>query len=57
MRYSIGPADYTAPVLFRTGGKPSTWFPPGELVEQTPEGNANIKNTYILYEQIETPLE
>ena len=28
---NILPQSYLA---FRTGGKPSTWFPPGELVEQ-----------------------
>ena len=28
-----------APV-FTTGGKPSTWFPPGGLVEQSPEREA-----------------
>ena len=34
---------------FRTGGKRSSWFPPGELVEQTAGDHTNIKNTYIYF--------
>ena len=44
MRWATWKPYYSAPVLLfelqsndvNTGGKPSTWFPPGELVELKP---------------------
>ena len=33
--------------LFTTGGKPSTWFPPGGLVEQSPKQRQHSKRLAI----------
>ena len=41
-------------LLFEAGGKPSTWFPPGGLVEPTPRNNwAPFEFLFILYKKIE----
>ena len=31
-------------IMFQTGGKPSTWFPPGGLVEQSTDEKQNNKD-------------
>ena len=37
-----------APVLLEAGGKPSTWFPPGGLVELTSHANAGKRHQMLL---------
>ena len=36
-------SHYHSPTL-EAGGKPSTWWPPGKLVEHNPQPNANVKS-------------
>ena len=42
-RQRLTPAIAPAAV-WKAGGKPSTWFPPGGLVEQSPDGKQNNKD-------------
>ena len=39
--------------VFRTGGKPSTWFPPGELVEQ--DANGRHKDRFFVSPHLALP--